>query len=618
MSRDLHHRAWWNLPILNLRAWTWRDARKIVHKGEWYQNAVIYQLSSWGFQDSDGDGKGDLAGIVRRLDYIASLGVDAIWLTPIYPSPGTDFGYDVSGLRGINEAFGSMDEFHRLLRLVHQRRIKLIMDMVWNHTSDQHHWFLESRSSRDNPKADWYVWRDPAPDGGPPNNWRSVLTGGSAWRYEESRGQYYLFNFYHMQPNLNWYHREVRDQILDVARFWLDQGIDGMRLDAVNFYCHDPQFRDDPPRAAEDGKPDGIAPDLPAVELKFVHSINQPESFEVVRELRALSNDYPGTILLGEVTLSEDSIATAADYVRGDDRLHLAYHSGLISDEPITAPQLRRLIEKTAQHFVRGGACAMAGNHDYGRMRSLWSGAETESPDSFFRMMTAVLLSMPGALCLWQGDELGLPEARIPEDIPPERLRDPVGRREYPQHRGRDGSRTPMPWDDRLPQFDFTDADQAWLPIPDSHRSRSVRRQNADPDSLLNTWRELLYWRVGQPALHAGTMQVADVPEPLFEMVREYDEQRLLCLFNVSADTVDADLSGFDEPIPARGLSFDFEWSPQTRGLRLPPWGIFFADLWHPNSGEPPDGSGTGPRGRREPEQTESALTGIRYSPRSP
>jgi alpha-glucosidase len=576
---DVHDRAWWKLPIINRRSWTWRDANKVVRAGEWYQNAVIYQIAPWSFQDSNGDGKGDLQGIIRRLDYIASLGVDAVWLTPVYPSPMDDLGYDISDMCAVGESFGTMGDLQRLLELLHLRGLKLILDMVWSHTSERHPWFEQSRRSRDDPKADWYVWADPSPDGGPPNNWLSMVTGGSGWKFDERRGQYYFFNFFPSQPDLNWNNPEVRAEILGIARFWLEQGIDGMRLDAVNFYCHDPALRDNPPRTAADGKPDGIDINNPAAAQLFRNSFGRPESYEALRPLRALVDEYPGVVLLGEVTLAEDSVQEAANFARGRQRLHLSYHSALLFEDRICAQRMRAVIEKVIAAYGEGGACWIMGNHDYGRMRSLWGGMAQEDPEAFYRMMIAVLLSLPGALCLWQGDELGLPEARIPDDLPVEDLRDPMGRLLYPRLTGRDPSRTPMPWDDAEHACGFTTAAQPWLPLPDSHRARSVARQAADPQSFLNAWRRLLHWRVRQPALEGGSLELSDLPPPLLALVREYNEQRLLCLFNFSDGPVSTDLSSFSQLVPARGLGNDFDWDAQTRQLRLPAWGAFFADL---------------------------------------
>jgi alpha-glucosidase len=577
-----HHqigRGWWNLPIINRRSWSWRDASKVVRAGEWYQNSVIYQICPLSFQDSNGDGEGDLNGIIQRLDYITSLGVDALWLTPVYPSPLDDLGYDVQSLQDVGSTFGSMEDLQRLLSLVHQRGMKLILDMVWNHTSKEHPWFRESRSSRVNAKSDWYVWADPAADGGPPNNWPSVLTGDSGWHFDTQRGQYYFSNFFESQPDLNWHNDAVRHEIMQVAKFWLDQGIDGMRLDAVNFFCHDPSLEDNPQRSETDGSPEGIDLTNPAAQQIFCNSFCRAETLEMLKPFRKLVDQYPGVMLLGEVTLCEDSIENAAEYTKGPEGLHLAYHSGLLIKKELTAARLRSLVKKARAAFGKGGTSWIVGNHDYGRMRSLWGGSDQDDPEAFFKMMSALLLALPGALCVWQGDELGLPEARIPEDIAPDQLRDPFGRLMYPRLKGRDGSRTPMPWDDAQPHCGFTHAAAPWLPIPEAHRPRSVARQTADPHSSLNTWRSLLHWRIGQPALQAGTVEIPEPADPAFVLIREYKEQRLLCVFNISAQATTIDLSEHLELVPVHGLGFDYEWRCGSDALTLPPWGVFFADL---------------------------------------
>lgn len=572
-------RGSWRLPIVSRPNWDWQDKAHVKHPGDWYQHAVIYQIAPWSFQDSDGDGKGDLPGIIDRLDYIGSLGIDAIWLTPIYPSPMDDLGYDVTGMRDIGDMFGSMDDFRRLLRLLHERRIKLILDMVWNHTSDQHPWFQESRSSRSNAKADWYVWADPAPNGGPPNNWLSVLTGRSGWKYDEQRGQYYFYNFFDSQPDLNWHNAGVRAAVLEIARFWLDQGIDGMRLDAVNFFCHDPSLADNPMRSETDGIPDGIDMDNAAARQVFRNSFCRPDTFNCLQSLRALVDCYPGVVLLGEVTLCEDSIALAAEFTSGTDRIHLAYHSGLLFKEAMTAARLRGTVNKVISHFGESGASWIVGNHDYGRMSSLWQGTHADDPESFRRMMAAILISLPGALCLWQGDELGLPEARIPEDIPEECIRDPFGRNQYPRLSGRDPSRTPMPWNDALGGCGFTDAAQSWLPIPASHLQLSVARQTRDPDSMLNLWRRLLHWRQSQPALMAGRAQVIELADPVFALLRTYHEHILLCVFNVSGAALTLDLSEYGDTCPVYSLDDDPARLHRLDRLELPAWAACWVDL---------------------------------------
>lgn len=568
MDFDVHGRCWWRDPGLS------RRGRSV----DWWENAVIYQIAPWSFQDTDGDGTGDLQGVIRRLDYITSLSVDAIWLTPIYDSPMDDLGYDVIDMCEIGSVFGTMENFDTLVELVHERGMKLVLDMVWNHTSDRHPWFQESRANRSNSKADWYVWADPGADGGPPNNWRSVFNGESGWRYVESRGQYNYFNFLESQPDLNWHNEEVRRAVLKRARFWLDRGIDGMRLDAVNFYCHDAQLRDNPVRRPGQRKPDGIDPGNPAAEHCFVNSFCREETLAFLKPLRELSNEYPGTMLLGEVTLCEDTIDLAAQYVRGHDRLHLAYHSGLHFDEALTAERLHALIDKVLQRFIDGGACWIVGNHDYGRLRSYWGGKDRPYGDDFYHMVAALLICLPGALCLWQGDELGLPEARIPEDIPQQQIRDPFGKLLYPTIKGRDGSRTPMPWQHDAPHAGFTAA-EPWLPIPESHLERAVDLQNADPRSLLNTWRRLLHWRYRQPALKAGSCKLLPLDGDRLALIREHAEQRLLCLYNLSESEADVDLSGLGPLRPVQGLGYPHRSNGKRAHLKLPPWGVLFADI---------------------------------------
>lgn len=572
-------RSWWREPVLNRRAWSWHDREQQRHGGEWWQNAIIYQISPWSFQDSDGDGKGDLGGVIRRLDYLQSLAIDAIWLTPIYESPMDDLGYDITDMRAIGKSFGSMEQFDRLVQLAHQRDLKIVLDMVWNHTSAQHPWFQESRKDRNNRYADWYVWADPAADGGPPNNWRSAFNGESGWKYVDSRKQYYFFNFLESQPDLNWHNPEVRKAVLRRARFWLERGIDGMRLDAVNFYCHDPELRDNPVREPGSKMPDGIDPNNPAAEHCFVNSFCRDETLEFLKPLRELCEEYPGTMLLGEVTLCEDSIELASKYVTGEERCHLAYHSGLHFKEPLSAGRMREVIAKAVKSFGKGGACWIVGNHDYGRTRSYWGGTEHDYPPQYHKMVAAMLLSLPGALCLWQGDELGLPEARIPEDIAPEEIKDPFGQILYPEVKGRDGSRTPMPWQHDAHLAGFSSADEAWLPIPESHLGRAVDLQASDPQSLLNTWRQLLHWRVRQPALEAGDCELLDLHANVLALTREYEEQRLLCLFNISEAPCQLDLSRYDTMRPVVGLNFDGELDQARMRVKLPAWGVMFADL---------------------------------------
>lgn len=545
---------------------------------------MIYQIVPWSFFDTSGNGVGDLQGIISRLDYVASLGVDAIWLTPFYESPMEDLGYDITDMIDIDPLFGVMKDFETLLAIAHDMGIKVLIDQVWNHTSQLHPWFVESASSRTNSKSDWYVWHDGREDGSPPNNWLSAFMGRSAWKWHAGRRQYYLANFLPSQPELNWNNPDVVKAVLDLARFWLDKGVDGFRIDAVNFFVHDPAMRDNPERTLEMGLPDGISPDNPMVSQQFVNSFCRPEVLDRLPSIRALLDEYPNVMSLAEVTLAEDSIALSGSYVEGPDRLHLAYNSSLLQRQPLSVAMLREVLERTRTHFPDQGQCWMVGNHDYGRFRSRWTGSDQDGhpyPEVAYHMMAALLACLPGALCLYQGDELALPEARIPTDIPEDRIRDSFGKALYPVIPGRDGSRTPMPWSADAPQQGFTTAGQTWLPIPRRHRALAVDRQSEDPGSMLNTWRRLLHWRRSQPALRCGAIRVLETEEPVLAFVRgEPGSDQLLCLFNTSGRWADVQRARHgleDRPLrPSMVIhtSNGFE-EDQVAGevLRCPPYG---------------------------------------------
>lgn len=507
--------------------------------GHWWQHAVIYQVFPLSFSDSDGDGVGDLNGIIDKLDYIRSLGVDAIWLNPIFPSKHEDAGYAITDCDEIDPLFGDNQTFSNLVELVHCQGMKLILDQVWNHTADTHPWFLQSATSRDNAYADWYVWADARPDGSPPNNWLSAFTGHSAWCWHEARRQYYLANFMPSQPELNWHNERVIDSLMASARRWLECGVDGFRVDAVNFFTHDPELRDNPARAVIDGPPDGIDPANPLARQRLVNSFCRPETLELLPRVRQLMDEFPETFTLGELTLAEDSIGLSGKYVAGNHRLHMAYNSALLVDAPLSTTMLRDIVTRVRTHFPDGGHCWMVGNHDYQRFRSRWTGADERGkpyPDDFYRMAAGLLATLPGALCLYQGDELGLPLARIPEDIGEFELRDPYGKCAYPRIVGRDGSRTPMPWRANSPHLGFTDADQPWLPIPARHTHYAIDRQSRTPTSLLNTWRRLLRWRSDMPALTCGNFELLPPHSQVFAFTRAAPQQILYCLLNLSGN----------------------------------------------------------------------------------
>lgn len=542
---------------------------------DWWRSAVIYQIYPRSFADSNGDGIGDLLGILKNLDYVASLGVDAVWISPFFKSPMKDFGYDISDYRAVDPIFGTLDDFKAILDAAHDRHLKVLIDQVWNHTSDQHPWFLESRESRDNPKSDWYVWVDPKPDGSPPNNWLATF-GGSAWAWEPRRQQYYLHNFLESQPDLNWYNPEVVEAILDTAQFWLEMGVDGFRLDVVNFFTYDRSLQDNPLRPAELPRPAGAAASDPFFSQINLYNFCQPETIELLKPIRQLVDRYGGTTL-AEISSAEDTLHTSSQYVKGRDRLHTAYNSSLMTDEPLTAQRVNQLISRVEELFGEGVICWTAGTHDFPRLKSRWSKyqpSEAFLQEAFDHMFAALIVSMHGNCCIYQGDELGLTQAHIPY----EKMQDPFGIQGYPHILGRDGSRTPMPWFKEATNAGFTTAIEPWLPIPADHQAQAVDAQEADTNSLLNKYRRLIQWRQRQPALNQGNLQlVEDLDERLVGFIRECEAQKLLCMFNLSPETVYQDLSEFPRYQPADELDFIDRTYHDT--LELPPFGVFYANL---------------------------------------
>ncbi len=530
----------------------------------WWRGAVIYQIYPRSFLDTDGNGVGDLPGIVARLDYVASLGVDAIWVSPFFKSPMTDFGYDIADYRDVDPLFGTLADFERLLTKAHGLGIKVMIDQVLSHTSIEHEWFNESRQSRDNAKADWYVWADAQPDGSPPNNWLSIF-GGVAWQWEPRRGQYFLHNFLASQPDLNFHQPQVRAATLDNVRFWLDKGVDGLRLDAINFCFHDVQLRDNPPKPAHLRVGRGFSPDNPYAFQYHHHNNTQPENLAFLEELRALLDGYPGATTLGEIS-SEDSLATMAEYVN-EQRLHMGYSFELLTDD-FSAAYIRATVESVEAKMVDGWPCWAISNHDVQRAASRWGGAAAS--DAFAAQLVALVCSLRGSVCLYQGEELGLGEA----DVPYAALQDPYGKAFWPIFKGRDGCRTPMPWDDS-DGTGFSTA-PAWLPIPAEHRARNVSRQDADPGSVLNAVRRFLRWRKTEPALHDGSIRFIDAPEPVLAFLRGDGGDTLLVVFNLSTAAVEWVVpAGIDvQPVQGHGL---LAGHVDGGVLRLPACGVFYA-----------------------------------------
>lgn len=543
---------------------------------DWWRSATIYQVYPRSFADSNGDGIGDLQGIVQNLDYIAKLNVDAVWVSPFYKSPMKDFGYDISDYCAVDPIFGSLEDFQELLDKAHHLGLKVLIDQVWNHTSNLHPWFLESRQSHDNPKSDWYVWADAKADGGPPTNWLSTF-GGSAWTWDDQRQQYYLHNFLAEQPDLNWYNPEVVEAILDVARFWLKMGVDGFRLDVVNFFTHDLQLRDNPPRPDNIPRPAGASAKDPFFNQLNLYNFCQPATLDLIEKIRhMMDEEYPGTTTLAEISSAEDTILTSSQYVSGNRRLHMAYNSSLMSEEPLSYDRLREIIQCVETQVKDGIICWTAGTHDFPRLKSRWLPFlinDVFSHEAFDHMFAAILIILRGSCCIYQGDELGLTQATIPY----EKMQDPFGLAGYPQVLGRDGSRTPMPWVKEGVNAGFTTAKEPWLPIPDDHRDRAVDVHEANENSLLNKYRRLLQWRQQQPALVGGDLTLLDTPEPLLGISRKCDRQHLIGLFNLSPQAVHFDLSEF--PGCEDANESDFQNRRYEDTIEIAGYGVFFGEV---------------------------------------
>ncbi|MGV2829235.1 alpha-glucosidase family protein [Myxosarcina sp. GI1(2024)] len=542
---------------------------------QWWRSAVIYQVYPRSFFDSNGDGIGDLQGIIQKLDYIAALGVDAVWISPFYKSPMKDFGYDIEDYCAVDPIFGTIEDFKLLTKEAKQRGLKILIDQVWNHTSNLHPWFVESRSSRDNPKADWYVWADPKPDGTPPSNWLATF-GGSAWTWDKQRQQYYLHNFLAEQPDLNWYNPEVKEAILEVAKFWLDLGVDGFRLDVVNFFLHDRTLKDNPPRPKGIPLPDGASPKDPFFSQLNLYNFCQPEIFPLLEEIRQLMDSYADTTTLAEISSAEDGILTASEYVRGNNRLHMAYNSSLMSDEPLSYEKMQELIARVEELFADGVICWTGGTHDFPRLKSRWRKFQIDdefSHEAFDHMFAALILSLRGSCCIYQGDELGLTQAHVPL----EKMQDPFGLAGYPSILGRDGSRTPMPWQKEAPNAGFTEAHEPWLPVSEEHLHHAVELQETHHNSLLNKYRRLIEWRKQQPALLWGDLILLDTEEPLLGFIRKSEEQQLLCLFNLSPAPLRYDLSNYPHCVEADEVDFHNRQYDST--VEIPGYGVFFGCL---------------------------------------
>lgn len=524
---------------------------------DWWRGAVIYQIYPRSFQDSNGDGVGDLPGITRRLDYVAALGVDAIWISPFFTSPMKDFGYDVSDYRDVDPMFGTLADFDALVKCAHGLGLRVMIDLVLSHTSDQHPWFQQSKASHKNAKADWYVWADPKPDGTVPNNWPSVF-GGTAWAWDGKRMQYYLHNFLTSQPDLNFHNVEVQTALLDVARFWLDRGVDGFRLDTINFYFHDRLLRDNPalPTELRNGS---IAPLVnPYNWQEHIHSKNQLENLEFLRKFRAIMEPY-GAAAVGEVGDAQHGLEIMGQYTTGDDLMQMCYAFDFLGADPLTASRIADIFARLEKAAPDSWACWAYSNHDVERHFSRWKLSKAAA-----KVYATLLMCLRGSACLYQGEELGLSEAEVAfED-----LQDPYGIEFWPEFKGRDGCRTPMVWMRDNGNGGFSSG-KPWLPVPADHLSRAVDQAEQQPGGLLAHYRRALALRHAHPALILGLQTEMQAKGAVLSFRRSHAGEEIFVAANLS-----------DLPAATLAPSGNWERIGDDPGGAVPAAGKIALDPW--------------------------------------
>jgi alpha-glucosidase len=539
----------------------------------WWKHAVIYEIYPRSFQDTDGNGIGDINGITARLDYLQELGVDAVWITPMYPSPQVDFGYDISNYEAIDPQYGTLADFDRLVSEAKKRNIRIIMDWVPNHTSDQHPWFVESRSSRNNPKRDWYIWRDGKGPGQPPNNWQSWF-GHSAWTYDDKTGQWYYHYFYVQQPDLNWRNPEVRKAMYDVLRFWLDRGVSGFRMDAVSRLFEDPNLHDDPILPGTNAFGD------PNIEHKYTQDL--PEVHDVLREVRALVDSYPGNpVLIGEA--DEPNILDLVKmYGPNDNEEQLPMDFQLADVNKLSAPEFRRLLDEIEFNPAKGQPYFFFSNHDQSRTWDRYG--DGVHNDQIAKLMATLLLTTHATPQLYYGEEIGM-RTTTPTRI--EDVKDPVGRTGWPKDKGRDGERTPMQWNTSR-DAGFSTAAKTWLPIPPSADRYNVATETHDPSSILNFYRRVILLRRQVVALRYGAyVAVNRDDDNVLAYLREgvQGSPSVLVALNLTAQprTVSFELNGFG--VPGNSLSVLLASPKQSKTelplkeVQLDPFGVLIATV---------------------------------------
>jgi len=536
--------------------------------GHWWKHAVFYEIYPRSFQDSNGDGVGDINGIISRLDYLRDLGIDAIWICPIYPSPLVDFGYDISDYTAIDPLYGTLADFDRLISEAKKRSIRVVLDYVANHTSDQHPWFKESRSSRTNPKRDWYIWRDGKGPGRPPNDWLSWF-GHSAWTFDPATNQYYYHYFYKEQPDLNWRNPQVRKAMYDAMRFWLDRGVAGFRIDAVSRLFEDPELRDDPILPGKNSYGD------PKIKHKYTDDL--PEVHDVLREMRHIVDQYPDEpVLISEA--DEPNITQLTKMYGKNDEIQLPMDFQLADVNRLSATKFRRFLNEIERNSAHGQPFYFFSNHDQPRQWNRYG--DGVHNDQIAKLMAALLLTPRATPLMYYGEEIGMrttPPARE-EDV-----QDPIGKIGWPREKGRDGERTPMQWDTSI-NAGFSTADRTWLPVPPSSAKYNVELELRDPGSILSFYKRLLALRRSEPALKNGSYVSIDNQNPFvlsFLRINPGAGDSVLVVLNMTAAQRILRLDLTPHEIKQK-TSRPLLTAPEIRGdavsienLTLPPFGVY-------------------------------------------
>jgi alpha-glucosidase len=531
----------------------------------WWKHAVFYELYPRSFADSDNNGTGDLAGIASKLDYLKRLGVDAIWITPFYPSPQVDFGYDVSDFENIDPMYGNLADFDHLQAKAQQRRLRIILDFVINHTSEQHPWFADSRSSPGSSHRDWYIWRNGRGSGQPPNNWRSDF-GGPAWKFDAASGQYYYHNFAPEQPDLNWRNPAVEKAMFDVTRFWYNRGVSGFRLDAVDYLLEDPELHDNPilPGKNERGEPN----------MEDKYNSKLPELHDVLRRLRSVA-DESNAVLVGE-TYTDDATELKKYYGAHDDEIQLPMNFVFCTIDKLSAPEFRKQI--AAAEATGEWPVYVIGNHDM--PRSYVRYGDGQHNDQIAKLMAALYLTLRGTAVMYYGEELGM-ENNDPKRL--EDVKDPAGKTGgWPQNKGRDGERTPMQWNDS-PNAGFT-LGTPWLPVPASYKTHNVATETRDPNSILEFYRHLLTLRHQDPALREGDyVDLNAKNDGVIAFLRRFHDEAVLVVLNMSGSpqTVSVDLADQGFSAAKRTTLLSTPSPPRRAGASytLQPFAVYIARL---------------------------------------